>query len=153
MADLAEWNNHQFKVNADVLRSFKDLTIKGATTTKDKTSDKQTYVTRKSGSATEVTLTAILNQNFGVNVKKEAMEFVNEAADGKSAYFYMNGSKLVTCKMMLTAAQVEKIEMTANGVWTSCEVGLTLKQSGKFETNGSSSSTTKKKTTKQTKTK
>lgn len=142
MAEIARWNGHKFEVGSGLIRGFTGLSIKGSSETEDKTSDKQKYVSRKNGKPNEITLTAILNAATGCDVKKEAMDFVNEARAGNKDYFYVATKKLCTCQVMLTEATVKEIAMTNKGVWTRAEVTLTLKQCDK---NGSTSS--EKKTT------
>lgn len=145
MAEIARWNGHKFEVGSGLIRGFTGLSVKGSSETEDKTSDKQKYVSRKNGKPNEITLTAILNAATGCDVKKEAMDFVNEARAGNKDYFYVATKKLCTCQVMLTEATVKEIAMTNKGVWTRAEVTLTLKQCDK---NGSTSS--EKKTTSNT---
>ncbi len=145
MAEIARWNGHKFEVGSGLIRGFTGLSIKGSSETEDKTSDNQKYVTRKNGKPNEITLTAILNAATGCDVKKEAMDFVDEARAGKKDYFYVATKKLFTCQVMLTDATAKEVAMTNTGVWTRAEVTLTLKQCDK---NGGTSSEKKTTTTK-----
>lgn len=141
MGEIARWNGHSFTVSANLIRSFNDFSIKGSSDTEDKTSDKEAYVSRKNGSPREISLTAQLNAMLGCDVQTEAMAFVKEAYAGKSDFFYCAGKKLLTCKLMLTDASADKIEMDATGRWIRAEVKLTFKQSTKDDgTTGGSSS-------------
>lgn len=149
MATIANWNGHTFEVSPSLIRGFTDMTIKGACETTDKNSDKQKYVERKYGEIPEISMTVGLNAQTGVtNVFKEALEFVQEATEGATAYFYMGSSKLLPAKMMLTQAEVvEIVHMPGQGAkWISCNVKLTFKQGAKNDsgsgTRGGSSSGT-----------
>lgn len=144
MAEIALWNNHSFVVSPSVIRGFSDLTIKAGSATNDKTSSNQVYVTRKSGNAYELGMTVGLSEFTGCDVRNEAMTLLEEARTGKSDYFYIAGVKIVTCKLMLTSASVEEVEMNASGTWISCKVKLTFKQSSKMDSEVSTSTTTKK---------
>ena len=148
MATIANWNGHTFEVSPSLIRGFTDMTIKGACETTDKNSDKQKYVERKYGEIPEISMTVGLNAQTGVtNVFKEALEFVQEATEGATAYFYMGSSKLLPAKMMLTQAEVvEIVHMPGQGAkWISCNVKLTFKQGTKNDsgsgTGGGSSGT------------
>lgn len=61
------------------------------------------------------------------------MTFIDEARQGKQDYFYIGGTKLMTCQLMLTEASVSETEIGAGGVWVGCKVKLTMKQSSKFD--------------------
>lgn len=134
MATMANWNGHTFEVGSKLIRAFDELKIKGACETTDKNSDKQKYVERKYGEIPEVSMTVHLNALTGVsNVYAEAMQFVQEATDGATAYFYLGGSKLIPAEMMLVEAQVnEVVQAPARGdTWISCDVALKFKQGTK----------------------
>lgn len=128
MAEIAAWNGHTFTVSPQLIRSFTGLTIKGSSETENKTGDGQKYVSRKSSSPHEITLTAELNALTGCDVKNEALEFVDEARLGAKNYFYMGGKKLITCQLMLTEASVSETVIAPNGAWVSCKVRLVMKQ-------------------------
>ena len=144
MAEIALWNKHSFVVSPSVIRGISDLTIKAGSATNDKTSSSQVYVTRKNGNAYELSMTVRLSELTGCDVRNEAMTLLEEARTGKSDYFYIAGVKIVTCKLMLTSASVEEVEMNASGTWISCKVKLTFKQSSKMDSEVSTSTTTKK---------
>lgn len=134
MATIANWNGHTFEISPSLIRGFTDMTIKGSCETTDKNSEKQKYVERKYGEIPEIGMTVGLNAQTGVtDVMKEALEFVKEATDGATAYFYMGSEKLIPAKMMLTQAEVvEIVHMPGQGAkWISCNVKLTFKQGTK----------------------
>ena len=131
MADTGKWNGHVFTVKPDVIRSFKDLVIKGGSKTESKDSDKKGYVTRKGANPREVTFTAMLDYRLNVDVRSEAMAFVDEATKGKKAYMYIGGKKLVGCKLMLTDCDVDTIEIAPNNTWIYAECKLSFKQASK----------------------
>ena len=97
----------------------------------------------------------VLNQAFKKNVKKQAMAFLDDAQAGKTDYFYVGTSKLVSCKLMLTDASIEGVELSPKKMeWISASVALTFKQATKSDgtTGGSDggSGSSKKKSTKRT---
>lgn len=144
MAQIASWNGHTFEVSSQLIRSFRDLTLKGSCETEGKTSGNQEYAKRKKGKGAELTISVALSALLGVtDVRSEALAYVKEANDGASEYFYLGTQKLVAAKMMLTSAEVtEYICMPGNAdEWISCDVKLTFKQAGK----GSAGKTGKKK--------
>ncbi|MBR3740560.1 MAG: hypothetical protein IKN04_08880 [Clostridia bacterium] len=150
MATIANWNGHTFEVSPKLIRGLTDLTIKGSCETTDKNSDKQKYVEHKYGEIPEISTTVELNALTGVtDVMKEALEYVQEATDGATAYFYLGSAKLLPAKMMLTKAEiVEIVHMPGQGdKWISCKVKLTFKQGtesdGKSSSGGSGSSSQK----------
>lgn len=150
MAEIGRWNGRTFVVSPNLIRSFKGLTVRGSSETEEKISDKQKYVTRKNANPAEVSLAVLLNALVGSDVRGEAMILVEDARSGAADYFYVGGKKLLPCKLMLTEASVSETEIAASGVWVSCEVRLTMKQAGKYDTSASastsSSSTGSKKT-------
>lgn len=142
MAEIGRWGGYKFEVESGYVLGFTGLSVKGSSETEDKTSSSQKYVSRKNGKPTEITLTVHLNALTGCeNVRDAAMGLVDAARTGKKDYFYIKNSKLVTCQVMLTEAQVKEIKMTNGGDWIMCDVQLTLKQCSKMDgTTGGSSS-------------
>lgn len=69
---------------------------------------------------------------LGVDVRTEAMTFIDEARQGKQDYFYIGGTKLMT-SADADEASVSETEIGAGGVWVGCKVKLTMKQSSKFD--------------------
>ncbi len=131
MAEIANWNGHKFVVKPKLIKSFEELTIKGACETKDKSTNNQKYVERKAGEATQVTFTVMLNALTGCkDVFAEAMKYVEEAWKGATDYLYLGSSKIIDAKLMLVVAEVvEIVTMPGMGnVWISCKVKLTMKQ-------------------------
>ena len=131
MAEIGKWNRHTFIVSPTLIRSFNGLTLKGSSETGEKTSGSQKYVTRKSGAPLEVSLTVQLNAATGCDVRNEAKQFVADARSGAKDYFYIGGTKLLACKLMLTEASVTETEIAPGGKWVSCSVKLTMKQASK----------------------
>lgn len=153
MAEIGRWNGHVFVVSPDVIRGFTGLTIKGASETEDKTKDKQKYVARKNSKPAEVNITVYLNQMVNVDVRKEALTFVEEALSGATDYFYVGSKKLLDCKLMLTEAQVKETAITRGDIWLKAEVQLTMKQADKYGgVSGGESGSRKKKKKKSIKT-
>lgn len=133
---IGNWNGYTFEVSPKLIRGFNGLSIKGSCETKDKTKSKQKYVKRKAAQPAEISLTVQLNALTGVtNVRTEGLNLVADSKKGASAYFYIGDSKLVPCKVMLVSATVENVEM-AGTTWISCDVKLTMKQSGKDGSSG-----------------
>lgn len=162
MAEIGSWNGHSFTVSPTLIRGFTGLTIKGSSETEDKTSSSQKYVARKNSKPSEIALTVELNALTGCDVKNEALKFVDEARSGSKGYFYMGGTKLVACQLMLTEASVSETTIAPNGKWVNCKVKLTMKQCAKYDgtsssslssaSSSSSSSSSKKTSTKKTST-
>jgi len=143
MAQIANWNGHKFVVKPKLIQSFEELTIKGASETKDKTTNGQKYVERKAGEATQVTFNVMLNALTGCkDVFGEAQTYVEEARKGATDYMYLGSSKIIGAKLMLASAEVTEI-VTQPGkgdVWISCKIKLTMKQGGPSEDDGSTGS-------------
>ena len=149
MAIMGSWNGFDFEVSPSVVRGFTGLTIKGSSETEDKVSDKQKYVQRVNSAVTEIALTVYLNAYLGCNVRDETLRFVETAMEGVSNYFYIAGSKLVNCKLMLVAAEITETQLAPGGTWLSCAVSLTFKQADKYAgiSAGASTGTAASKTT------
>ena len=128
MAEIGRWNGHKFIVSAQKIESFADLTIKSSSETEEKTASQQKYVSRKNGKPREISLTVQLRTGLGVDVRKEAEAFADEARAGARDYFYINNKKLDAYKLMLTDANISQIELSSGGKWVSADVALTLKQ-------------------------
>ncbi len=139
MPEIGKWNSHSFVVSPNVIRSFTGLTIKGSSETEEKETGAQKYVSRKSGKPAEISMTVLLSAMTGNDVRNEAMAFIDEARNGNQGYFYLGGKKLVTCQLMLTEASISETEIASSGVWVSCNVQLTFKQSGKYDSEGGGS--------------
>lgn len=133
MGEIARWGGHVFEVTPQIVRSLNTLTVKAGIETDDMEADKQRYVARQAGKAAEVSFSLPLSGLLGVDVRTEAMTFIDEARQGKQDYFYIGGTKLMTCQLMLTEASVSETEIGAGGVWVGCKVKLTMKQSSKFD--------------------
>lgn len=133
MGEIARWGGHVFEVTPQIVRSLNTLTVKAGIETDDMEADKQRYVARQAGKAAEVSFALPLSGLLGVDVRTEAMTFIDEARKGKQDYFYIGGTKLMTCQLMLTEASVSETEIGAGGVWVGCKVKLTMKQSSKFD--------------------
>lgn len=149
--EIARWNGHIFEVSSEVVRGFTGLSITGSTETEDKESGGQKYVSRKNGKPKQITLTAILNAQFGCDVKAEAMAFVEEATASEKDYFYIGGKKLMECSLMLVQADVSEVAIAPGGTWVRANVKLTLKQCTKNDgsASGSGSGATNKTSVKQ----
>lgn len=149
--EIARWNGHIFEVSSEVVRGFTGLSITGSTETEDTESGGQKYVSRKNGKPKQITLTAILNAQFGCDVKAEAMAFVEEATASEKDYFYIGGKKLMECSLMLVQADVSEVAIAPGGTWVRANVKLTLKQCSKNDgsANGSGNGTTNKTSVKQ----
>lgn len=139
MAEMGSWNGHTFIVSPALVRSFTDLSIKGSSTTEDKTSNKQKYVARKAGDPYEVSMTVGLDARFGCDVSAEALALAKEAREGASNYLYICGRQLFDCKMMLTEASASDIEFTPAAKWLRCSVKLSFKQASKDDSDSGSS--------------
>lgn len=146
MAEIGKWKSHVFEVSPKLMRSFEDLTIKGASDTEDEEKSKQVYVKRKNGKPLEIGMTVLLSGLTGCSVQKEALSFVAEARSGASDYLYIGGKKLVMCKLMLTEASVSDAVLSPSGQWVSCKVKLKLKQAGLNGTETETKTTNQKKT-------
>lgn len=127
MAEIARWGGHRFEVSPSVIKSITDLQIRGFCETEDSENGDK-YTRRKSGNPKEVTFTVPLSAYTGVNVRKEALAFVDEATAGEKDYFYVGGKKLLPCKVMLTEAKVSNVQIAGNGAWTYADAALTMKQ-------------------------
>lgn len=140
--EIGRWNGHIFEVSPKTIKSFEGLQIKSGSQTEDKTSSGQDYASRKSGRATEVSITVKLNAFAGVDVQKESVAFLEDARKGEKDYFYIGNKKLLSWQLMLTDANVSNTEIASGGKWKSAEVHLTLKQAqaGSSGSSGSSSS-------------
>ena len=143
MAEIASWNKHEFEVKPKLIKSFEDLTMKGACETTDKTANNQKYVERKAGEATQISFVVMLNALTGCkNVYEEAETFAREARSGATDYMYLGSRKLGSAKMMLVSAEVQEV-VTQPGrgdVWISCKVKLTMKQGSPSEDGSGSGS-------------
>ncbi len=131
MAETGKWGDHVFQVKPDLIRTFRDLTIKGSSKTEEKESSKKGYVTRKGANPREVTLTAVLDYRLNADVRSEAMGWVTDATKGVKNYMYIGGKKLVGCKLMLTDCDVDTVEIAPNNTWVSAECKLSFKQASK----------------------
>lgn len=148
MSEIGKWNGHSFEISSSVVRGFTGLTVKGGSDTEDKTSSSQKYVSRKNAGLMEVSLTVALNALTGCSVRDEAMAFVEDARSGAKDYFYVGGKKLTACQLMLTEASVDEVEIAPGGVWTQCQVKLTMKQCSKIDGSSTDSSSKKSKSSK-----
>lgn len=129
MSVMGKWGGMDFTVSAKLICGFTNLSIKGSSKTEDKEAGSQSYVTRKSGNVTQITLTVGLSALVGAtDVRARALWFVNNARAGTSDYFYVGSQKLFEKRVMLTDASVDKIELSPSGKWVSCDVKLTFRE-------------------------
>ena len=142
MADIGVFGNHKFQIKPKLIKSFRDMNIKGECETEDNTSGSQQYVSRKNGKPTEITLTIDLNALTGVkDVYGEAMQWLLEADNGVTSYFYLGPSKILNTQFMLTKAEVTEIVHRPGygNQWISCSVKLTLKKAAASDSGSGSS--------------
>lgn len=128
MAEIARWGGHKFEVSSKIIRSFTDLQIKGSCET-EQNEDGDKVERRKGSFPTEISFTIVLNAHAGVDVRNEAMAFVDEAAAGKADYIYVGSYKLVPYRMLLSEATVMEVKIAPNGTWISASVMVILRQS------------------------
>lgn len=128
MGETARWGGHIFEVSSKKIQGIKGLSIKGSSETENETSSSQDYVTRKKGSPTEISFTAVLNAYTGCDVEKEVTDFIEDAKNGTKDYLYIFGKKLFTYQIMLTNAHADQVELSPSGNWVKAEVQLTFKQ-------------------------
>lgn len=140
MAEIGSWNGHVFEVSPGVIHGVTGIKVSTGSETETKKSDKQQYVKRKHAKPADVTVSVLLSALLGVDVRSEMLGLLEDARLGKSDYFYVGGSKLLPCKMMLTECSADEYKMTGTTI-TECKVTLTMKQAEKI---GGSTSTSKK---------
>jgi hypothetical protein len=145
VAEIGSWNGHVFEVSPGVIHGVTGIKVSTGSETETKKSDKQQYVKRKHAKPADVTVSVLLSVLLGVDVRSEMLGLLEDARLGKSDYFYVGGSKLLPCKMMLTEASADEYRMTGTTI-TECKVTLTMKQCEKI--GGGSASGSKKKSTK-----
>ena len=137
--DLIEWGSNRFFVTPGHIRSYKDLSIATTCNTEDEENGGDKYATKKQNGAYEMRMTALLDKRLGeTDVRTEAMRLAEQARTGAIGYVYSCGTKLFTPQMMGTGATIQNIVTTPKGMWISCEVALTLKQTGKSTGGGTS---------------
>lgn len=143
--ETGRWHGHVFEVSPNVVRDFSDLIIKGGMATDEKVGNKQAFKTVKNSNPVEVSFKVALHAALGCNVREEAIGFIMDAENGADDWMYINGQKLIDCKLMLTEADVSVRQITPNGTWIYCELTLQFRQSSQFggSTNGVSSSSSK----------
>ncbi|MDO4647637.1 MAG: hypothetical protein Q4B26_03220 [Eubacteriales bacterium] len=127
---VGRWGGHKFIVSNKLINSFSRIEITGSLETEDKEKNKQIYVARKRGKPRKIELTIPLSMFTGCKVKSEAKKYIKQAEEGKADYFYLGGKKLFPCKLILTEAHVKNIKISHSRKWTSCEVTLTLRETG-----------------------
>lgn len=133
MPIIAKWNGYTFQVSDTDAAMIGNFKLSGKCKTKEKTENGQVYVEAESREPAEISVTAILNASFGVDVRSWTERLVEEAQKGGSDYFYMGGKKVAPFKFLLAAAETEEIMISATGKWTRTNVNLTLKQSSQNE--------------------
>lgn len=131
MAEIGSWHGHKFVVSPTLIRGFTGLSVTGESNIENKETGGQEYATRKSGKPIEINLTVELNRSTGCDVRGEALAFVSRARDGAKDYFYVGGSKLTACQLMLVKASVTETTFSPNATMTSAKVALTMRQCSK----------------------
>lgn len=132
-SNLLQWGDIGFYVKPTGIRTFKGLSIKSSTTVETEENGDDAYVKKKKNGAYEVTFTAILDKRLGEgDVLSAARHILECCRNGYSGYLYTSGTKVVASKMMGTAANIQNVLTTPNGVWISCEIQITMKQCSKL---------------------
>lgn len=144
MAQIGGWNGHVFEVSPGVIHGITGIKVSVGSETETKKSEKQQYVKRKHAKPADVTVNVLLSALLGVDVRSEMLGLLEDARLGKSDYFYVGGSKLLPCKMMLTECSADEYKMTGTTI-TECKVTMTMKQCEKI---GGGTSTSSKKSSK-----
>ncbi len=129
---LASWGGHIFEVSANTIRSFQDLQYKAGCETEEKTAGTEKYEAKKAIDPVNVSFTANLRSYFGVDVRKEADAFLQEAREGKKDHFYLAGEKLFGCMLMLKSAEVSDPVLGMDGFLKEAKCALTLVQCEKM---------------------
>lgn len=146
--DVVRWCGFSFYIEKHRIIAVKDINITMSVETENKAASGENYVRKKNLNPTEVTMTGIFSAALGVkDVQTAAMNLAGLCRSAESDYVYIGNSKLMPPKFMGVSAKISNIEITPKGVWSYCEVQITLKQCEKYGggTAGSSSSGKKKK--------
>ena len=146
MAEIGSWHGHKFVVSPTLIRGFTGLSVTGESNIENKETGGQEYATRKSGKPIEINLTVELNRSTGCDVRGEALAFVSRARDGAKDYFYVGGSKLTACQLMLVKASVTETTFSPNATMTSANGALTMRQCSKTDGSAASGGGSGKKT-------
>lgn len=129
---LASWHGHIFEVTQKTIRSFEDLMFKAGCDTEDKTSGTDKWEALKTSDPVSVSLTANLRSYFGVDVRKEAEGLMEDARTGAKDYFYLGGTKLFGCLMMLKQAEISDAKVGPDGFLREAKCALSLVQCEKW---------------------
>lgn len=129
---LASWHGHIFEVTQKTIRSFEDLMFKAGCDTEDKTSGTDKWEALKTSDPVSVSLTANLRSYFGVDVRKEAEGLMEDARTGAKDYFYLGGTKLFGCLMMLKQAEISETHVGVDGFLQEAKCALSLVQCEKW---------------------
>lgn len=126
--ELARFGGVRFGVADGTAMLFDKFQISAGSDTEEQEDNGQGYVTRKKGKPMEISMTAILRRDFGIDVQEKALELLALAREGKTDYFYLGGEKLWDYKMMLKSADSEEISIAPGGKWEQCQIKLEFVQ-------------------------
>lgn len=127
--ETGRWHGHIFVVSPDMIRSFTDLQIKAGVDLDTSDEESAGYATFKNSKPKEINLTVHFNAHTGCDVRKEVIDFVNDAGTGTTDYLYIGGQKLVTEALMLISATTSQVVISSGNTWVSAQVALSFKQS------------------------
>lgn len=129
---LASWHGHIFEVTQKTILSFEDLMFKAGCDTEDKTSGTDKWEALKTSDPVNVSMTVNLRSYFGVDVRKTAEGLMNDARTGEKDYFYLGGTKLFGCLLMLKQAEISETKVGPDGFLREAKCALSLVQCEKW---------------------
>ena len=129
---LASWHGHIFEVTQKTILSFEDLMFKAGCDTEDKTSGTDKWEALKTSDPVNVSMTVNLRSYFGVDVRKTAEGLMNDARTGEKDYFYLGGTKLFGCLLMLKQAEISETKVGQDGFLREAKCALSLVQCEKW---------------------
>lgn len=129
MAVIAQFGELKFEISSSTALLFEKLKLSAECETEEQTKDSQQYVSAKNGKPVQISLSIILNEALGIDVRTQTTEILNAAQRSTQGYFYAGGAKVFPFQLMMTKADTEEIAIDPAGRWVSAKINVTLKQS------------------------
>lgn len=128
MALLAQFGELRFEITSSGALLFDNLKLTAECETEDKTDNSQKYVSKKNGKPVQISFTVLLKAALGIDVEQSVSYILYAAQGNVTERLYIGQTCIFPFRMMMTKADVEEIQISPGGIWTSAKVKVTLKQ-------------------------
>ena len=128
---IATWGEKKFGVSQKRIDGLEKITLGIDVTTKTKKDKKQEYLVHKVNKPRTISLDVSYYRNLGCDVEAELLEWIRLAHQAKTAYIFVGGRTMGSCKFMLVSVSVHETSIAPDTHFEHAKITLNFSQSTK----------------------